>query len=87
MPEGPNSAYDVGRGLSQAFTSGGPLFPVAFSFIASGGILFVNSDKKYAKSAGRVLSTDSHAGSTPRLGMTELSYERTSSGPNYLLLS
>ena len=34
-----------------------------------------------------VLSTDSHAGSTPRLGMTELSYERTSSGPNYLLLS
>ena len=49
MPEGPNSAYDVGRGLSQAFTSGGPLFPVAFSFIASGGILFVNSDKKYAK--------------------------------------
>ena len=51
MPEGPNSAYDVGRGLSQAFPSGGPLFPVAFSFIASGGILFVNSDKKYAKSA------------------------------------
>ena len=51
MPEGPNSAYDVGRGLSQAFTSGGPLFPVAFSFIASGGILFVNSDKKYAKNA------------------------------------
>ena len=49
MPEGPNSAYDVGRGLSQAFTSGGPLFPVAFSFIASGGILFVNSDKKYAE--------------------------------------
>ena len=51
MPEGPNSAYDVGRGLSQAFTSGGPLFPVAFSFIASGGILFVNSDKKYAKTS------------------------------------
>ena len=45
MPEGPNSAYDVGRGLSQAFTSGGPLFPVAFSFIASGGILFASSDK------------------------------------------
>ena len=53
MPEGPNSAYDVGRGLSQAFPSGGPLFPVAFSFIASGGILFVNSDKKYAKNAAR----------------------------------
>ena len=53
MPEGSNSAYDVGRGLSQAFPSGGPLFPVAFSFIASGGILFVNSDKKYAKSAAR----------------------------------
>ena len=53
MPEGPNSAYDVGRGLSQAFTSGGPLFPVAFSFIASGGILFVHSDNKYAKSAAR----------------------------------
>ena len=53
MPEGPNSAYDVGRGLSQAFTSGGPLFPVAFSFIASGGILFVNSDKKYAKTPKR----------------------------------
>ena len=57
MPEGPNSAYDVGRGLSQAFTSGGPLFPVVFSFIASGGILFVNSDKKYAKNA--VAGTDS----------------------------
>ena len=53
MPEGSNSAYDVGRGLSQAFPSGGPLFPVAFSVIASGGILFVNSDKKYAKSAAR----------------------------------
>ena len=53
MPEGPNSAYDVGRGLSQAFPSGGPLFPVAFSFIASGGILFVNSDKKYEKNAAK----------------------------------
>ena len=53
MPEGPNSVYDVGRGLSQAFTSGGPLFPVAFYFIASGGILFVNSDKKYSKIAAR----------------------------------
>ena len=29
--------------------SGGPLFPAAFSFYASGGILFVNSDKKYAE--------------------------------------
>ena len=37
----------------ELFASGGPLFPVAFSFIASGGILFVNSDKKYAKSAAR----------------------------------
>ena len=31
--------------------SGGPLFPAAFSFYASGGILFVNSDKKYAKTS------------------------------------
>ena len=37
----------------ELFASGGSLFPVAFSFIASGGILFVNSDKKYAKSAAR----------------------------------
>ena len=57
MPEGPNSAYDMGRGLSQAFPSGGPLFPVVFSFIASGGILFVNSDKNYAKSAARDLDS------------------------------
>ena len=28
MPEGPNSAYDVGRGLSQAFTSGGCFCPL-----------------------------------------------------------
>jgi hypothetical protein len=33
--------------------SGGPLFPAAFSFYASGGILFVNSDKKYAKNAAK----------------------------------
>ena len=56
MPEGPNSAYDVGRGLSQAFPSGGPLFPVAFSFIASGGILFVNSDKKSTPSCQPISS-------------------------------
>jgi len=33
--------------------SGGPLFPAAFSFYASGDILFVNSDKKYAKNAAK----------------------------------
>ena len=37
--------------LRKERASGGPLFPAAFSFYASGGILFVNSDKKYAESA------------------------------------
>ena len=49
MPEGPNSAYDVGRGLSQAFPSGGPLFPVAFLLLPPAAYFLSTATKSMQK--------------------------------------